>query len=73
MFGGYLLGAALMIAAAAVAALLRVAAERKPLEEVARRSPSSTKPRQPLRAGKPSEGALESVEENQGNPPFGRS
>jgi hypothetical protein len=36
VFGGYLLGAALMIAAAVVAALYAVAAERKPLEAVAR-------------------------------------
>lgn len=36
VFGGYLLGAALMIAAAVVAALYAVAAERKPLESVAR-------------------------------------
>jgi MFS family permease len=36
VFAGYLLGAALMIAAAIVAALWGVAAERKPLEEVAR-------------------------------------
>ena len=36
VFGGYLLGAALMIAAAVIAAFLRLAAERKPLEEVAR-------------------------------------
>jgi MFS family permease len=36
VFGGYLLGAALMIAAAAVAARFAVAAERKPLESVCR-------------------------------------
>jgi len=36
VFGGYLLGAVLMVAAAAVAARWGVAAERKPLEEVAR-------------------------------------
>ena len=36
LFGGYLLGAALMIAAGLVAAFFAVAAERKPLEEVAR-------------------------------------
>ena len=36
VFGGYLLGAALMIAAAGIAARWGVAAERKPLEEVAR-------------------------------------
>jgi MFS family permease len=36
VFAGYLLGAVLMIAAAIVAALWAVAAERKPLEEVAR-------------------------------------
>lgn len=36
VFMGYLLGAALMLAAAVVAALWAVAAERKPLEEVAR-------------------------------------
>jgi MFS family permease len=36
VFAGYLLGAALMVAAAIVAALWGVAAERKPLEEVAR-------------------------------------
>ena len=36
VFAGYLLGAALMIAAAVVAACYAVAAERKPLEEVAR-------------------------------------
>jgi len=36
VFGGYLFGAALMIAAAVVAALYAVAAERKPLEAVAR-------------------------------------
>jgi MFS family permease len=36
VFGGYLLGAALMIAAAVVAARWSVAAERRPLEEVAR-------------------------------------
>jgi MFS family permease len=35
VFGGYLLGAALMIAAALVAARWGVAAERKPLEAVA--------------------------------------
>jgi MFS family permease len=36
VFSGYLLGAALMLAAAVVAALWGVAAERKPLESVAR-------------------------------------
>jgi MFS family permease len=36
VFGGYLLGAALMIAAAIIAARYAVAAERKPLEAVAR-------------------------------------
>jgi MFS family permease len=36
VFGGYLFGAALMLAAAVVAALWSVAAERKPLESVAR-------------------------------------
>ena len=36
LFGGYLLGAALMIAAAAVMWRWGVAAERKPLEQVAR-------------------------------------
>jgi MFS family permease len=36
VFGGYLLGAVLMLAAAAVAARWGVAAERKPLESVAR-------------------------------------
>ena len=36
VFAGYLLGAALMLAAAVVAALWGVAAERKPLESVAR-------------------------------------
>jgi MFS family permease len=36
VFGGYLLGAALMIAAAVFAARYAVAAERKPLEAVAR-------------------------------------
>ncbi len=36
VFGGYLLGSGLMIAAAIVAAIWGVAAERKPLEEVAR-------------------------------------
>ena len=36
VFGGYLLGALLMLAAAGVAALWSVAAERKPLEAVAR-------------------------------------
>jgi MFS family permease len=36
VFAGYVLGAALMVAAAIVAALWGVAAERKPLEEVAR-------------------------------------
>ena len=35
-FGGYLLGAVLMLAAAVVAGRWAVAAERKPLEEVAR-------------------------------------
>src|SRR3954447_20103466 len=36
LFGGYLLGAALMIAAGLIAAFFAVAAERKPLEDVAR-------------------------------------
>ena len=36
VFGGYLLGAALMFAAALIAARWGVAAERKPLEAVAR-------------------------------------
>ena len=36
LFGGYLLGAVLMIAAGVIAAFFAVAAERKPLEEVAR-------------------------------------
>jgi MFS family permease len=36
LFGGYLLGAALMIAAGVIAARYAVAAERKPLEDVAR-------------------------------------
>ena len=36
LFGGYLLGAVLMIAAGLIAAFFAVAAERKPLEEVAR-------------------------------------
>ena len=36
LFCGYLLGAVLMIAAGVIAALFAVAAERKPLEEVAR-------------------------------------
>ena len=36
VFGGYLFGAALMLVAAVVAARWAVAAERKPLEEVAR-------------------------------------
>jgi MFS family permease len=36
IFGGYLFGSALMITAAAVAAVWGVAAERKPLEAVAR-------------------------------------
>jgi len=36
LFGGYLLGAALMIAAGLIAAFFAVAAERKPLEQVAR-------------------------------------
>ena len=36
LFSGYLLGAALMIAAGTIAALFAVAAERKPLEQVAR-------------------------------------
>ena len=36
VFGGYLLGAVLMIAAAAIAARFAVAAERKPLESVSR-------------------------------------
>jgi MFS family permease len=35
VFGGYLLGAALMIVAAAIAARFAVAAERRPLESVA--------------------------------------
>jgi hypothetical protein len=35
VFGGYLLGASLMIGAAAVAARFCIAAERKPLELVA--------------------------------------
>jgi MFS family permease len=42
VFSGYLVGAALMLAAAAVAGWLGVAAERKPLEEVA--APLSTAP-----------------------------
>jgi MFS family permease len=36
LFGGYLLGAFLMIAAGLIAAFFAVAAERKPLEQVAR-------------------------------------
>jgi hypothetical protein len=36
VFGGYLLGAVLMIAAGLIAAVFSVPAERKPLEEVAR-------------------------------------
>jgi MFS family permease len=36
LFGGYLLGAGLMIAAGLIAAFFAVAAERKPLEQVAR-------------------------------------
>jgi len=36
LFGGYLLGAMLMIAAGVIAALFAVRAERKPLEQVAR-------------------------------------
>jgi len=36
VFGGYLLGAALMLAAAAIAARFAIRAERKPLESVAR-------------------------------------
>ena len=36
VFGGYLFGAALMIAAAMVAWRYAVAAERKPLEQIAR-------------------------------------
>src|SRR6188474_1886621 len=36
LFGGYLLGAALMIGAGVIAALFAVRAERKPLEQVAR-------------------------------------
>ncbi len=36
VFGGYLLGAGLMIAAGIVAALFAVRAERRPLEQVAR-------------------------------------
>jgi hypothetical protein len=36
LFGGYLLGAVLMLAAAVIAAMYGVAAERKPLEAVAR-------------------------------------
>ena len=36
MLWGYLLGAALMLAAAAIAARYAVAAERQPLEHVAR-------------------------------------
>jgi MFS family permease len=35
LFGGYLLGAVLMVAAGIIAALFAVPAERKPLEEVA--------------------------------------
>jgi hypothetical protein len=36
LFGGYLLGAVLMLAAAVIAARYGVAAERKPLESVSR-------------------------------------
>ena len=36
VFGGYLLGAALMLAAAAIAARFAIRAERQPLESVAR-------------------------------------
>jgi hypothetical protein len=36
LFGGYILGAALMIAAAVVELRFGIAAERKPLEDVAR-------------------------------------
>ena len=36
LFGGYLLGAALMIGAGVIAALFAVRAERQPLETVAR-------------------------------------
>jgi MFS family permease len=36
LFGGYLLGAVLMIAAGLIAAFFAVAAERRPLEDVAR-------------------------------------
>ena len=36
VFGGYLFGAALMVAAGLIAALFCVPAERKPLEDVAR-------------------------------------
>jgi len=36
LFGGYLFGAALMVAAGLVAAFFAVAAERKPLEHVTR-------------------------------------
>jgi hypothetical protein len=36
LFGGYLLGAFLMIAAGLIAAFFAVSAERKPLEHVAR-------------------------------------
>jgi hypothetical protein len=36
VFAGYLVGAALMIAAAVIAAIWAVAAERKPLETVSR-------------------------------------
>ena len=36
VFGGYLIGAVLMLAAALVAARWGVAAERKPLEQIAR-------------------------------------
>jgi hypothetical protein len=36
VFGGYLLGAVLMIAAAAVELRFGIAAERRPLEDVAR-------------------------------------
>jgi hypothetical protein len=36
VFGGYLIGSVLMLAAAVIAARYAVAAERKPLESVAR-------------------------------------
>ena len=36
LFGGYLLGAVLMVAAGVIAAFFAVSAERRPLEEVAR-------------------------------------